>query len=616
MTDTTNSQGVPMDDSELNDPGSDNNAPDPLLGEAPQSGAIGTATGLSSAPTQGGARKNASDRYNENQSEMTDLKQQYADATKQQSDNYAQQKKILQDAQARLMNMQMGPSDQEQAYRIAAAGATPGHSGWDIGNVNATQAEVLKERREAALQREGLIEQYATGANQAAIGQGNQRISNLTQQQRIVAGQLNSAGNQQFRGQANMPWYVKDNGDGTYALQPGAERVMDQQAMSKLFGRFTLLPQPDGSKKIVTLGGQMPAAATPQTAQPPAAPPANPAAPPAKPVAAPPVNPSAPPGSQSAPPVRPPVNPVTPGSTPVPNAAQPPPGGATAPAKPLPDPYSDLFLPSTVLDPKYGALTPQTKPAYVQTAHEAFDPTYFKDYQFQPTHFGDMAIRTKQVETEGKELGDAATASQQMIYNYGHALQQIDGMGNDQNLRTGPAGAKIAAFTNTLRGVLPDDVVSQITNDPGLNKLATQQETDKYFLQAATTGLKAIYGGRITNMEVQQRLKSLPGNNLLPEVTRMLAQAQADVAQDTVNKGKLFAAYVRKGGDPAPGTYNTWYEANFSPFHDSRLKENLATQQIQAKAPAVANNPMVQYYLAVAKAKAAGAPPPPKPPGM
>jgi hypothetical protein len=529
MTDTTNTQGVPMDDSELNDPGEDINAPDPLLGEQAQSGAIGAATGKSSAPpTQASARKNAADRYSENQSEMDDLRQQYVATSKQQSDQYAQQKKVLDDATNRLLNYNAGPSDQEIAYRVAAAGSAPGS--FNIGNVNAARAEGLKEQREAELAKQQLIAQYQGAAANAGIGQTNARLGQLTQQQRIVAGQLNSAGNQQFRGQTNMPWYVKDNGDGTYALQPGAEKIMDQQAMSKLFGRFTLLPQPDGSKKIVTLGGSVPQQ-----------PPQSPQAPP------PPQTPQVPPKAPAAPPVAPPQAPGTAPQAPAPAAP-----GAPAAATQLPDPFSDLFLPSTVLDPKYGALTPQTKPAYVATAHQAFDPAYFKEYQFNPTHFGDMAIRTKQVETEGKELGDAANASQQMIYNYGHALNQIDAMGNDQNLRTGPAGAKIAAFTNTLRGVLPDDVVSTITNDPGLQKLATQQETDKYFLQAATTGLKAIYGGRITNMEVQQRLKSLPGNNLLPEVTRMLAQAQADVAQDTVNKGKLFGQQRPAANAPVP----------------------------------------------------------------
>jgi hypothetical protein len=273
-----------------------------------------------------------------------------------------------------------------------------------------------------------------------------------------------------------------------------------------------------------------------------------------------------------------------------------------------------------VLDPKYGALTPATKPAYVATAAQAFDPGYFKEYQFHANNYGDMDIRKKNIEVEGKELGDAGNAAQSTIYNYGQALQNMDQLA-DPKLLSGPAGLKVGAFENTLRGVLPDAVTEKLFNDPDLKKLATQQDTDKYFLNAATTGLKAIYGGRITNMEVQQRLKSLPSNNLLPAVTKMLAAAQAEVAQDTVNRSKLFGAYVSKGGDPSPTRFNTWYEANFSPFHQSRLKDNLDAQKAiavtKAAPPAVAvQNPLVAYYIGPYKAWVDGGrkgPQPPKP---
>lgn len=574
-----------MDDSELNDPGSDLNSPDPLLGEQAQSGALSVTGKTSTPPTQAGARANAKSRYEENEAEMADLRGQYATTSKVQSDQYAQQKKLLEDATNRLMNYNAGPGDQESAYRVAAAMGAPGS--FNIGRVNETRADILKEQRESELAKQQLIAQYQGQAVQAGLGQSNAKLSQLTQQQRIVAGQLNSSGNQQFRGQTNMPWYVKDQGDGTFALQPGAEKIMDQQAMSHLFGRFTLLPQPDGSKKIVPLGSILPqpgaAAPKPAAPAPAAAPPQAPAPAPAAPTGAP------------------------------PNAAAPPAPQAQTATR---SPYDDLFLPSTVLSPTYGALTPQTKPAYVATAQQAFDPNYFSEYQWHPTVIGDDKIRLKQIEKMSEDQGAAAQGAEQTIYNYGNALGAIDSMGNDQKLLSGPAGQKIGAFENTMRGILGDDLTGKITNDPELKKLATQQDTDKYFLNAATSGLKAIYGGRITNMEVQQRLKSLPSNNLMPAVMRMLASAQAEVAQDAVNRSKVWSVYKAKNGDPDPARFNTWYEANFSPFHQSRLKANLQTQQ---QAPAVAAapvNPLVAYYTAVAKARAAGQPPPPKPPGL
>ncbi len=593
MVDQTDSMGVPLGDHELNDPSSDPDAPDPLLGEAPQSGALSKAV-----PTQASARKNASDRFDENQSEMSDLRSQYASTAKQQADAYAQEKSQIDAATERLMGMQVGPSDQEKLYRIAAAQSAPvGNFGNAISGVNSTQAEILKERREADMQKQQLLAQYAMAGPQATIGATNAKLNQLTQQQRIVAGQINSAGGQQFRGQANMPAGLTQNADGSVSVAPGMEQYWNEKSLAGMYGKGYMLPNPDGSKRWVSLA---PTAATLQRGQqPPQTPPQVP------PVAPKPqVPPQAPPvvaqGQQPAAPS--PATPQAPGAAP----AQP-----QAPAKPIPSPYDDLFLPSTVLDPKYGALTPATKPAYVATASQAFDPAYFKEYQFQANNFGDMDVRKKNLETEGKELADAGVGAQQTIYNYGQALQNMDKL-SDPQLLTGPAGLKIGAFENTLRGVLPDSVTQAIFSDPEMKKLATQQDTDKYFLNAATSGLKAIYGGRITNMEVQQRLKSLPSNNLLPAVTKMLASAQAEFAQDTVNKGKLFGAYVRKGGDPAPSTFNTWYEANFSPFHQSRLQDNLKAQKSLAavgnKTPqqAAATDPLIAYYVKLGQWKSGG----------
>lgn len=571
--------GVPIDDSELNDPGSDIDAPDPLIGESAQSGAIGRAV-----PSLSTARKNATDRYSENQSEMDDLRSQYAATSKAQSDAYSSQKAQIDAATKRLIDMQVGPSDQEAMYRAAAAISSPaGGRGFNVSGMNQTQADILKERREAELQKQQLIAQYAMQGPQATIGATNARLNQLTQQQRIVAGQLNSAGGQQFRGQANLPWYVKQNDDGSASLQPGAEKIMDQQAMSKLFGRFTLIPQPDGSKKIQMLGPLVPQSG---------------GQPPAGGGSAPVVSPASQPTTQAP---RPPAAPNAPAAPSVPGAP------ASQPA--VRSPYDDVFQPSTVLDPKYGALTPQTKPAYVATAQQAFDPNYFSEYQWHPTVIGDDKIRVKQIEKMSQDQADSAQGAEATIFNYGHALQQMD---QSQDLLSGPAGQKVGAIENTLRGILGDSLTGTITNDKDLAKLATQQDTDKYFLNAATSGLKAIYGGRITNMEVQQRLKSLPSNNLLPAVTKMLAAAQAEVAQDSVNRSKLWSVYKAKNGDPDPARFNTWYEANFSPFHDSRLKANLAAQQAATAAKAAApnvpvtQNPLVAYYTGLAKWKASG----------
>jgi hypothetical protein len=543
-----------------------------------------------SAPTQGTARKAAADRFLENTDELSGLRKQYTKYESQQANAYAEQKRLIDQATQRLMGLPTGPSDQELQYRLAAAQGSSGNAGDIPGKTSSVRAEALAEARQGELARAQLLAEYGMKGPDSEINMTNALMSKNLAEQRVAQSGANSAGGQQFRGQANMPWYVKANGDGTFAIQPGADRIMDQVELTKMFGKFTLLPQPDGSKKIVSLAGtgvgSVPPAApqaapTPQAGPPPAQAPGAPVAAPGTPPAA----PGSPPMRTAAPPQAPKVLPK-PDS---PQAAQ----------------YADLFLPSTVLDPKYGALTPQTKPSYVATAIQAFDPSYFQGYTWKPTHIGDDKIRIKQIEAMSAQQGEAAQGAESTIYNYGQALGNMDKLA-DPKLLSGPAGAKIGAFENTLRGVLGDDMTAKITSDPDLKKLATQQDTDKYFLNAATTGLKAIYGGRITNMEVQQRLKSLPSNNLLPAVARMLASAQAEVAQDQVNKSKLWSTYIRKNGDPDPSVFNTWYEANFSPFHASRLKENLTAQeaaQLAAKQhPGVpaAQDPLVKYYVDLA----------------
>lgn len=546
MTDQVDSTGVPIDDG--SNVVQDDNESDQLLSE-PQGA-------LSMSDVRGAA----SGRYKQSRNAMEQLRAQYGATSGVQAGAYEQQKKLLDQATQRLLGMSVGPGEQEAAYRVASAyGQANGvGGGLNASAINQAHADILKEQREAEMGKQQMLAQYGMQGPQSTIGAANAKLNQLTQQMRIEQSNMNNSAVQQGKGLQQMPWYVKTNQDGTYALQPGADKVMDTQAMSKLFGRFTLLPQPDGTKKIVTLGSQIGGGAG---SQPPSAPamggsPAGMGAQPQPAGAQTPPGPAAPPGAAQ--------------------AHTQPPVGQVQSVDPATAHYADLFTPSTVLDPKYGALTPATKPAYIKTAAQAFDPGYFKGYEWRPTHMGDDKVRTKQVEAGSSALAGGEEAGNQIIYNYGQALSSIDAMGNDDKLRTGPTGAKIAAFQNAIRGISPG-LADTLTNDKDLKALSTAQDTDKYFLQAASAGLKSIYGGRITNMEVKQRMNAMPSNNLLPSVTRMLASAQADVAQDAVNKSKLWSEYLNHNGDPNPSKFNTWYEANFSPFQASRLKDNLGT---------------------------------------
>jgi hypothetical protein len=383
------------------------------------------------------------------------------------------------------------------------------------------------------------------------------------------------------RGNQALPWYVKSDGNGGYYLPPGAEKVLDQQAMAKLFGRFTLVPQADGSKRIVS-GAAIAQQAGGQQPQAPQAPSAPTVPGPGQ------TNTSAP-------------------RAPAPNAT----GGVT------PQFLAGLFQPSNILPAKYGALTQDTKPAYVQAGIEAFSPQEFSQYVFKPDWLtNNKASMVKEIENKDKELGATGTSAATTINNYGHALQAIDGLQNDPKLMTGPFGEKKAAFENALRGIIGDDATAAITADPQLNALAAKQDSDKYFRQAATAGLQAVYHGRITNQELSTQLSSLPSANLMPEVARLLAKAQTDVAQDNVNKAKLWPIYKAKGGNPS--MYDSWYDSHFSPFStDSTLTKTLKAAQAAKAAPPQQQqqNPLVQYYTALAAWKANGSqgPAPQKP---
>lgn len=187
MTEQTNSIGVPLDQDEMEDPGSNLDSPDPLLGEAARSGALSTI----------GSKTDQQDRVKQGRTAMSDLRGQYASAAGQANEAYGAQRKTLQDATARLLAMQMGPSQQEQDYRTAAAWGTgePGTGRINAGGINAAQANNLQAVREAELQKQQLLTQYGMQIPQTQLGAANQRMNQITQQMRIQQSDNNNAEN-------------------------------------------------------------------------------------------------------------------------------------------------------------------------------------------------------------------------------------------------------------------------------------------------------------------------------------------------------------------------------------------------------------------------------------
>jgi hypothetical protein len=79
----------------------------------------------------------------------------------------------------------------------------------------------------------------------------------------------------------------------------------------------------------------------------------------------------------------------------------------------------------------------------------------------------------------------------------------------------------------------------------------------------------------------------------------MLAQAQAEQAQDVINQKNVFAEYTRRTGDP--NKFQTFYDANFSPFKNSLLHQNLATRNAPSSPSPVAGNPLVTKWMSMPK---------------
>jgi hypothetical protein len=187
MSDNLDSTGVPLDQDEMEDPGSNSDAPDPLIGEQAQSGALSKVTG---------SKADQQDRASASRAGMADLRKQYADTAGQASDAYASQRKTLEDATNRLLGIQAGPSPQEQAYRIAAAVGTGDSRGsFNPAGISATHADILKEQREAEMQKNQLLSQYGMQIPQTQLAAANQRLNQITQQMRIQQSDINNSEN-------------------------------------------------------------------------------------------------------------------------------------------------------------------------------------------------------------------------------------------------------------------------------------------------------------------------------------------------------------------------------------------------------------------------------------
>jgi len=204
-----------MDQDENQDPA------DNVFGsEAP--GALSTAVVGSQADKQA--------RVSSGRQAMRDLREQYGQAAGSATEAYAQQRKALQDATQRLLSMQMGPSPKEAAYQIAAAVGTgePGTGRFNPGGINAANADVLKQQREAELEKQKLLMSYGMQVPQATLGAANARMNQLTAQERIQQTENNNAESKAAAPQKLFDkYYTQDPNDPTKMIDHPEMRAAD-----------------------------------------------------------------------------------------------------------------------------------------------------------------------------------------------------------------------------------------------------------------------------------------------------------------------------------------------------------------------------------------------------
>lgn len=219
MTDNVDSTGVPLDSDEMEDPGSNENAPDPLIGEQAQSGAL----------SKVGSKNDQESRAAAARAGMDSLRAQYANTAGQASDAYAAQRKTLEDATQRLLGMSAGPSPQEAAYRVAAAVGTGDSRGsFNPAGISAAHAQILQEQREAEMAKNQLISNYGMQIPQTQLAAANQRMNQITQQMRIQQSDINNSSNAANKAPvARDKYWTQDPNDPTKFIDNPAMRQAD-----------------------------------------------------------------------------------------------------------------------------------------------------------------------------------------------------------------------------------------------------------------------------------------------------------------------------------------------------------------------------------------------------
>jgi hypothetical protein len=149
---------------------------------------------------------------------------------------------------------------------------------------------------------------------------------------------------------------------------------------------------------------------------------------------------------------------------------------------------------------------------------------------------------------------------------------------NSGKMHPGAIGQALLPIRSQLAalGILPPEAA------------ASDEEFQKWSRQLSSADLKNVFGGRITNMELEQQIKSNPNGAMSPE--GMKALLKLEIEKDTLNlhRAAMWNTY-RSDYHGDARSFENWYNKYWNPYdaYKSRLGI-MAANELQAKQKAYA----------------------------
>jgi hypothetical protein len=493
-------------------------------------------------------------------------------------------KQLLQDTADRLRGTNVQPTMAERWGAIAKGLAAPASSGsfaQHFANAAGAGADLMAQGRQAELAKQDLIAKYGIEGAQQALQASQMGINQASSQennaQNRVAQLATSQGN--LNRTSPLPPGVEsiDPATGNYRMYGGqviapmdyARSWNRQVATGKTEGKAWLVTMADGSQQIIST--------PPGTFGPPQIPGARSIvpAPAGSPQPAP--QPQAPPGAAGA---RPAV-PGAPGAAAVPPGAPPQaaaPHPAVAPpaiAAPTPAQHSDLYervwTPPATDIPQSPLSDTNFMPIYAQIADKAFANIPKIDYGAGRSNKMGISLSGKNMAEEDKayaenEIKNIPDRDDSASRNVFVAKQMLDSI-NSGNLHSGPGSEwslpireQMAAF-----GLITPDAVKD----------------DEIFRKEARTlaasGLKTTFGGRITNMELDNQIRANPNLALTMPAMKQLLEMELEKDVMQLHQDAMFGAYHTQGGSSLQ--FRNWYRQYFDPYAASMANRSIAQAQ-------------------------------------